>query len=74
MIIVYSLPNCPNCEHLKEVLKTTGYDFEERPMDSAESITDMRIEGCFAMEAPVLKVNDKYFEYKDIKDNILENL
>jgi len=63
MIVVYSLQNCPRCEEMKNKLAACGYEYEERPMDTAESITDMRIEGCFAMEAPVLRVDDTFYEY-----------
>jgi len=64
MLILYTLPNCPNCIQIKSKLIASGYEFEERPMDAAESITDMRFLGCFAMEAPVLRVDDTFFEYQ----------
>jgi len=62
-MIVYCLDNCPHCEEVKEKLDALGYDYEVRDMQSAESITEMRFNGCFAMEAPVLQVDDQFFEY-----------
>ena len=67
-IKVYTLPSCTRCESLKEELHKRGIDFIVAEMDSAESITEMRIEGCFAMEAPVLAIveNDEWkFFYGD---------
>ena len=68
MIILYSLPNCPNCLEIKEKLESYGYEYEERPMDSAESITELRFNGCFAIAAPVLQVDDAFFEYCDCSE------
>ena len=32
-------------------------------MSSAENITELRVNGCFAMEAPVVRVDDTFYEY-----------
>ena len=63
MIIVYSLPCCPHCEEIKAKLVACGYEFQEEDMSSAESITELRVNGCFAMEAPVVRVDDTFYEY-----------
>ncbi len=62
-IILYTLSECPNCAILKEKLHIAGYDFEERPMDTAENLTDLRYIGFFGNTAPVLRVGDNFFEY-----------
>jgi glutaredoxin len=59
-IIVYTLENCPNCELLKEYLAAQGAAYDERDMMSAEALTEMRINGVFVREAPVLQ-KDKTF-------------
>jgi glutaredoxin len=59
-LIVYTLENCPNCELLKEYLAACGAAFQERDMMSAEALTEMRINGVFVREAPVLQ-RDKTF-------------
>ncbi len=59
-LIVYTLENCPNCELLKEYLAACGAVFRERDMMSAEALTEMRINGVFVREAPVLQ-RDKTF-------------
>jgi glutaredoxin len=60
--IVYTLEVCPNCIKLKEALTKAGIRYDERDMQSAESITEMRVNGCFAMEAPVLQVGEIFAE------------
>jgi len=60
--IVYTLEVCPNCMKLKEALTKAGIEYDERDMQSAESITEMRINGCFAMEAPVLQIGERFAE------------
>ena len=62
-IILFALENCPNCQIIKRKLEAAGYEYEERDMSSAENITELRINGCFASEAPVLCVNNRYFEF-----------
>ncbi len=59
-LILYTLENCPNCEMLKDYLKTRKVRYHEKDMSSAESLTDLRVNGCFAMEAPVLRKNDLF--------------
>jgi len=61
-LIVYTLPECPNCIILKEFLSKNGAKFREEPMDTAASITEMRVNQCFAMMAPVLRVGDEFYE------------
>jgi glutaredoxin len=63
MIIIYCLEDCPRCEEIKAKLTASGYEYREEDMSTAENITEMRLCGCFAMEAPVLRVGDNFFEY-----------
>jgi len=65
-IVVFSLEDCPHCVELKEHLHKNKVVFEECAMDSAEGITEMRFNGCFAMVAPVLKVKDNFYEVDDL--------
>ena len=59
-LVVYTLENCPNCEMLKEYLVSRKVAYREKDMSSAESLTDLRVNGCFAMEAPVLRKDDLF--------------
>jgi hypothetical protein len=40
-------------------------------MGSAESITELRVNQCFAMEAPVLQVDDTFYEYYKLHDETI---
>jgi glutaredoxin len=61
-VILYSLPNCPNCMMLKDKLNMSKVKYKTLMMDTPEGITELRVGGCFAMMAPVLQVNDTFYE------------
>jgi Glutaredoxin and related proteins len=65
-IIVYSLPVCPRCEELKKWLGDHSIPFTCLDMGSAEGITELRVNQCFAMEAPVLRIGDTFYESADL--------
>jgi glutaredoxin len=60
VLTVYTLENCPNCELLKDFLKRKGLKFSEEDMASAASLTELRVNGVFAMEAPVLRQGETF--------------
>jgi glutaredoxin len=66
VLTVYSLESCPNCELLKNFLKRKGLQFREEDMSSAASLTELRVNGCFAMEAPVLRQGDTFLTALDL--------
>jgi hypothetical protein len=53
-IIVYTMKNSSNCVKLKEALKTKDIEFEERDIETKETIIDIQCLGCFPNEAAVL--------------------
>jgi glutaredoxin len=59
-IFVYTLETCPNCEILKLYLDTMGAAYEIRDMMSAEALTELRINGVFVREAPVLQKKKQF--------------
>ena len=65
-LIVYTLELCPNCELLKGFLKKNGHKYSERDLSSAESLTELRINGVFVSEAPVLQKEDDFFTSADL--------
>jgi len=65
-LIVYTLEFCPNCDLLKGFLKAGGYAFTERDLSTAESLTELRMNGVFVSEAPVLQVNEDFFTSADL--------
>ena len=61
-VTVYSLEYCPNCSLLKTALTGMHVEYKELDMAGAEGITELRVNGCWAMEAPVLQVDDEFYE------------
>jgi hypothetical protein len=48
---------------LKETLDAKGIEYRTMSAETAQGITEMRVDGCFAIEMPVLRVNDTYYEH-----------
>jgi len=65
-LTVYSLEYCPNCEILKTFLKKNGHAFDERDLSSAESLTELRINGIFVNEDPVLQRGEDFYTSADL--------
>jgi len=65
-MIVYTLEHCPNCELLKGFLKKGRYPFSERDLSTAESLTELRLNGVFVSEAPVLQRGEDFFTSIDL--------
>lgn len=65
-LIVYTLEHCPNCELLKGFLKKNGLKYSERDLSSAESLTELRLNGVFVNEAPVLQKDEDFYTTTDI--------
>jgi len=65
-LTVYSLEYCPNCEILKTFLKKGGHAFDERDLSSAESLTELRVNGIFVNEAPVLQRSEDFYTSADL--------
>jgi glutaredoxin len=65
-IIIYTLENCPNCELLKEHLTRKGAAFDLRDMQEAAALTELRINGVFVREAPVLQKGKTFLTSADL--------
>lgn len=65
-LIVYTLEHCPNCEMLKTFLETSGKKFLERDLSTAESLTELRVNGIFVSEAPVLQKGEIFFTNNEL--------
>ncbi len=65
-INVYTLENCPNCELLKEYLNAAGIGYTIRNMMDAGALTELRINGIFVREAPVLQIGTTFLISKDL--------
>lgn len=65
-LTIYTLTNCPNCEALKEYLGGRGVSFRELDMSSAASLTELRVNGVFVSEAPVLRKGERFLTTRDL--------
>jgi glutaredoxin len=65
-IIVYTLEYCPHCEELKAHLKKNRVLFSEHDMSAAESLTELRINGIFVNEAPVIQKDTDFLTTADL--------
>jgi glutaredoxin len=65
-LIVYTLEYCPNCDSLKGFLTTGGYTYIERDLSTAESLTELRMNGVFVKEAPVLQKDFDFYTSADL--------
>lgn len=67
-IVVFTLPVCPTCERVKAALTDAGIAYAEMGMDTADGITELRVNGCFAMEAPVVLYQGEFLEHEELVD------
>ncbi len=65
-VIVYTLEFCPRCEILKEYLRGRNIAFRVEDLSSAESMTELRINGVFVKEAPVLQKGRTFLTSEDL--------
>lgn len=61
MITVYKTQSCPRCRLLMQWLDDHSIPFQTKSLESPEVITDLRLEGCFQMEAPILQIGETYY-------------
>jgi glutaredoxin len=64
-IMVYTLPNCPNCEKVKALLNEMYVSFGVISMEIPEVVADLRYNGCFEVVAPIIQLDDKYYTYDE---------
>ncbi len=65
-VILYRLEFCPNCELLKAYLDGRGIAYAEQDLSSAEALTELRINGVFVSEAPVLRKADTFLTSSEL--------
>jgi glutaredoxin len=54
---IYVLQDCPHCEELEEFLDNYDVPYEVADLASPETLAELRSQGIFAMEAPIITVN-----------------
>ncbi|MDK2891614.1 glutaredoxin [Methanohalophilus sp.] len=65
-ITVYTTQSCPRCVRLKKLLDENNIAYKEADMSTPESLTELRINGVFTNEAPVLQIDNTFLEGNDL--------
>jgi glutaredoxin len=65
-LVIYTLEFCPNCELLKGYLTRRGIPYVERDMQTPASLTELRVNGVFVQEAPVLQHQSSFLTSRDL--------
>ena len=65
MMIVYTLPVCPNCDALKETLKNNNIAFEARDLEDDDVRMELLMDSVTLVEAPIVKIDDRYMSGSD---------
>lgn len=68
--LIYGLEVCPKCNRLKKFLSSQGIEYEETDMQSPEAMTELRCNGVFTINAPVLQVGNVFLTTKEIFEGV----
>ena len=73
---VYTLEFCPHCEILKDFLGRAGISYTILDLSTAEALTELRMNGIFVQEAPVLQIEKTFLTSSDLfaNETLLEDL
>ncbi|MDR2855819.1 MAG: glutaredoxin family protein [Methanomicrobiales archaeon] len=64
--IIYTLEFCPHCEVLKDYLDRAGISYHILDLSTAEALTELRMNGVFVQEAPVLQIGKTFLTSSDL--------
>ena len=58
---IYSIPNCPNCKHLKMLLDRAGVQYAYRMFDPLDDndVAEMAMMGIYNAQFPVVYLGDE---------------
>ena len=72
-ILIYSTKSCQNCKILKELLKRENVQYEDINMSTPQALTELRMNSVFALSAPVLQIDNKFYTTKELcKQEIID--
>jgi len=63
---VYCLEFCPHCEILKDFLDKAGIAYNVLDLSTPEALTELRMNGVFVQEAPVLQIKKTFLTSADL--------
>jgi len=62
MIKLYTLPVCPNCEHLKQLLSERNIAFESYDLENEDIRLGLLMKSVTLTEAPIIEIDGKFFD------------
>jgi glutaredoxin len=66
-ILIISLPNCSKCDEIKSYLKKNNIPYTDKMLDT-DIQTELIMNNIYS-NPPNIKVDGKYFSYKNFKEN-----
>ena len=67
-LIVYTTNGCVKCATLKEWLKNSNTEFEEKSLEDINVMTELVMRNIVVLSAPVLEIEDRFFTEDQIFD------
>lgn len=61
-VVVYTLPVCPNCEDLKDVLNKHNIEYDILDLENEDVRMNLLLDSVTLVEAPIVKIDDKYMD------------
>ena len=58
--MVYTLPICPNCERLKELLMANSIPFKTKDLEDEDVRLDLLVNSVTLVEAPIVEIDGEY--------------
>lgn len=65
MIIVYTLPVCPNCDELKDKLIKNNINFTVKDLEEDDNRIELLMDCVTLVEAPIVKIENDYYNKID---------
>jgi glutaredoxin len=65
MIIIYTLPICPNCDELKLKLKNNDVKFITKDLEDDDVRIELLMDSVTLVEAPIVNINGVYYNKDD---------
>jgi glutaredoxin len=62
MIIVYTLPVCPNCDDLKRKLAEKCIEFETRDLEDDDTRLGLLMKCVTLVEAPIVEIDGTFYD------------
>lgn len=73
-ITLYSTKTCPECKIIKQALINNNIQYSEVDLATPAGLTELRMNGCYALSAPVLQLDNKFYVSNELTQNKISYL